>query len=210
MATQSKKDAPQLVLPYHQPALFLLHKELVGELQKAHLDKPAQLLTDLFTKSLPINIRINPEHAWDACYEILNRLEENLSSILSSRSSFFWMHLYRRIGVALHPGHKGKTDSRTLGLVRNIVELAILKFGLLNRQNELKLSNCVKPEEIFGGYFVRGLENLFKNNSSTILNSFTESFLKQPEWVIEDFRAPLIMPHFGDGRFNQARYQAYL
>jgi hypothetical protein len=63
----------------------------------------------------------------------LEKISSCLSDKLKDRSPYFWLFLYRRIKPVLSPRHDNLTDSRTTLLVRQIVELAIYKFGALDR-----------------------------------------------------------------------------
>jgi len=78
-----------------------------------------------------------------------------MAQILRRHSVFFWLHLYRRIGVGLSPEHGGKTDANTVGLVRQIVELAISKHGDKTRKDDLAPVSKVHFKDILGGHCQR-------------------------------------------------------
>ena len=187
-ATELPDERPSEVhLNYHQPAFELLHEKLGDQIEYELLVAPARLRADFLKSTLPLEQTVDSDTAWRVCQSLLQHLEDALCQTLSHRSVFFWIHLYRRIGVKLHPEHEEKTDPRTTFLVRNILELAIIKFGRLDRPNDVRLSNHITAEKILGGYFRQGLKRMFPTRFSRMLLSFKKSFRERPQWVIGDF-----------------------
>ena len=78
-----------------------------------------------------------------------------MTQILSTHSVFFWLHLYRRIGVRLSPDHDNKTDANTLALVREIVDLSIFKHGDLKIIDDVRQASDVHFKDILGGHYKR-------------------------------------------------------
>jgi len=95
------------------------------------------------------------EEGWNLCRTYLDTIENQMAQILRRHSVFFWLHLYRRIGVGLSPEHGGKTDANTVGLVRQIVELAISKHGDKTRKDDLAPVSKVHFKDILGGHCQR-------------------------------------------------------
>jgi hypothetical protein len=81
-----------------------------------------------------------------------------MAVIIARHSVFFWIHLYRRIGVSLYPGLPSKTDATTTGLVRQIMEAAFLKYGSLAESDDVKDASLVSEEAILGGWYKKSLE----------------------------------------------------
>jgi hypothetical protein len=133
---------------YHEPAFHLLHQRLADRIEDALLTAPAQVLARHLAGRLPTAQEIAPEVAWPVFRELLDVVETEMADVLRERSVCFWLHVYRRIGVMLHPHHEDKTGPRTVMLVRHIVELAITKYGRATDADEVVASNRVKPDLI--------------------------------------------------------------
>jgi len=108
------------------------------------------------------------QEMWDYCKEYLDVIENSMKDRLKAHSVMFWMHLYRRIGVKLSDEHEGLTDSTTLGLVRQIAELALIKYGNLDETSDLKSSKIVKFGEIFGGYYKKVYLNVSSDKTKAM------------------------------------------
>jgi hypothetical protein len=123
-------------IDYHQPIFSWLIHTYSSRLRANQLERPLQLRKTAFFEKISRNSLIEGEEAWKICYSYAERLEQELSTILRRHSAFFWMHQFRRIGVDLLDDIGPKTDANTLGLVRRILDIAISKYGDLNRDNE--------------------------------------------------------------------------
>ncbi len=100
---------------------------------------------------------------------------------------FFWLHVYRRFGVGLYPLHEDKTDPRTVGLVRQLVELAITKYGRVSDAREIVLSSRVNPDHILGGLMRAGVKHMAESQPSRTYREFAKAVKERPQWVIRDF-----------------------
>lgn len=182
----SQPPVPVLV-EYYQPAFELLHERLHEQVQEALLSEPASIRAKYLTENLPIGEEISPECAWPVARELLDMLEAAMAAVLRTRSVFFWLHLYRRIGVFLHPLHEDKTDPRTLALVRQITELAISKYGRATDAREIVLSSRVNPDLILGGLMRAGMRKLATKRPNKTYRNLAKALRAQPQWVIRDF-----------------------
>jgi hypothetical protein len=175
------------VIQYHQQAFRFLHERLHDRSNEVILSKPASVRSKYLTEHLPAGEEVTPESAWKVARELLDVLEAEMAAILRNRSVFFWFHLYRRIGVFLHPLHEDKTDPRTLALVRQIAELAILKYGRATDAKEIVLSNRVNPDLILGGFMRSGVKWFATKHPSKTYRRFAKLVQSRPQWVIRDF-----------------------
>lgn len=75
---------------------------------------------------------IDPQVGWNLLKAYCDAVEAKMASILASHSVYYWLYLYRRLGVKLDPRHDNKTDARTVGLVRLTLEAGIQKYGRLD------------------------------------------------------------------------------
>ena len=113
---------------YHTPIFKYFQDKYPQKLRQYYIDNPRQFCRTHLSSRLVKNRVLEGEEFWNLCNDYLLAVEQRLCSLLCGHSLAFWMHLYRRIGVALGADHP-KTDPPTLRLVRQIVELAIYKYG---------------------------------------------------------------------------------
>ncbi len=123
--------------------------------------------------------------AWTVCSDYLSAIERQMTEILSRHSVFFWLHLYRRIGVCLAPGHGDHTDPVTIGLVRQIAELAIAKFGSVSKDDDLKVSTDAMFQQILGGHYRRVLQKQLREPGEPIRRFL--ALKAAPQWVATEF-----------------------
>jgi hypothetical protein len=176
-------------LPYHQPAFLHLQKLFADKIRYVLTREFAQFRGKQFLARFPLNQIIESEVAWNLAREILDSIDNEMRNLVSRRSVAYWLHIYRRIGVFLSPDHEDKTDEITVGLVRQIAELAIQKYGLRTAPKEFGLSNRLGPDLILGGWMKKGLKNLGGNGKSgeIIFRKYSTLLKSNSEWVIRDF-----------------------
>jgi hypothetical protein len=90
----------------------------------------------------------------------LSFVEDQFELLLASHSPVYWLHLYRRIKPALSSGHDSLTDEKTILLVRQIAELAIMKHANLDIIDDLQSSMQINLEKVWGGYLLRAIEEM--------------------------------------------------
>jgi hypothetical protein len=100
----------------------------------------------------------------------LEHLSNGFAKGLARHSPYFWLFLYRRIKPVLSPNHDNITDANTTLLVRQISELAILKYGRL-AEIDLRPSSEVPFEERWGGYLKLAIANLGEKAREAIISS---------------------------------------
>jgi hypothetical protein len=137
----------------------------------------------------PVNQVIESDIAWKGAREILDSIDNEMRNLVSRRSVAYWLHIYRRIGVYLSPEHEDKTDHVTVGLVRQIGELAIQKHGLRMGYKEFGLSDKLGPDRILGGWMKKGLKSLGGDGigGEQIFREYSAMLKNNPTWVIRDF-----------------------
>jgi hypothetical protein len=152
------------LVEYYQPTFYWLHETQYDIIQRALLKEPFALRRQFFSKFVPgTELSGIPGHA--ELRSFLDILDKKLSEILGNHTVLFWLHLYRRISPKLHPDHSGRTDNMTTALVRDIVECAISKYGLLSDLGDIRRASLVPGDQILGGYFLRRLKALVRNRS---------------------------------------------
>lgn len=156
-----KKNGIQLEFQcsYHEILFAYLQKTTKIDIVKRHREVADRLICDYFreyTKNSLQNI--------DGEKFLLNlqaKIEEAMEKIISSKSIYYWIHLYRRIGVMDIYG----VNYQTLFLYRDILETAIKKYGKLKPEDEfIQLVNGSTEEnikQIADGLYLKAL-NYYK------------------------------------------------
>lgn len=176
---------------YYQPAFLTLTDLYHREVNRALLAKPVEFRKKFLRDRLPVGQKLSAELAWPIFREYLDAIENEMASVLRRHSVFFWLHLYRRTGIALSPGHEvGADDERTIELVRRTVELCIFKHGSLSgAPNDVGRSDQISPDRILGGWMNRGLINAGLSKRSAEFRAFVSALANPPQMVISEFSA---------------------
>jgi hypothetical protein len=172
---------------YYRLVFEFLHLDLKDTIKEALLTKPAQLRVQTLRGLVAPNVVLDGPVVWPAIKSALDKIEDEMKSVLKHRSVAFWLHLYRRIGVSLHPEHDDKVDPRTVGLVRQIAELAICKHGLAQTAAEFAVTTQINIKKVLGGLVLDAIRSgSDKPRSAT--RKIEQYFEKlPPQWVIRDF-----------------------
>jgi hypothetical protein len=97
----------------------------------------------------------------------LDDVSSRLSELLKTHSPYFWLFIYRRIKAVLSPRHDNITDVTTVLLVRQILELAIAKYGSLDIMDFAESSQLPFDKQ-WGGYLKLAIEDQFASNRDTM------------------------------------------
>lgn len=176
-----------LVLEYYEAAFSLIHATYAGEIEAALLEEPLTLRRQFLLARLPTDATLPPDTVWPVARELLDELEVRLATLISRHSLFFWLHLYRRIGVGLHYRHSSNTDPRTVGLVRQIVELALQKYSQIDHANELSVVSHVNPDRVLGGWMRRGIMRAAPSRPRKYYKDFSRRLKDTRQWVVRQF-----------------------
>jgi len=90
---------------YYRLAFEFLHLNLGNTIKEALLTKPAQLRAQILRGLVSPNVVLDGPVVWPVIKSALDEIEDEMKRVLERRSVAFWLHLYRRIGVSLHPEH---------------------------------------------------------------------------------------------------------
>lgn len=170
---------------YHWFAFQRLHQLFEHQIRYVLVDKYAELRRETFLRNFTPNEFVESEAAWAFANELLATLETEMQNIISVRSVVYWTHLYRRLGVMLSPDHESNTDPVTVGLVRQIAELAIQKFGALETNREFGKTDKLSPDRILSGWMKKGFKHL--DNDKKFYKTYCQLLRSNPTWVIRDF-----------------------
>lgn len=173
---------------YYQPAFKLLMERLSGRLNKVLIDEPQAFRKDFLTRRFGVHTRYQPEDAWPIAKEYLDAIENHMADTLRRHSVFFWLHMYRRIGVMLSSRHEDSTDERTVALVRQTTEMAIFKFGSLTTPvTDIARSDRINPDRILGGWMRRAVKSLNISRPSRSYRALAALMKDNPQLVLTDF-----------------------
>jgi hypothetical protein len=188
--SDDSSDSPRqvtLAIEYTQIAFPFLMEKWDSGLREAIITKPRSIRTEHLLAALPVDTELGAEEAWPVARELLDVLEAEMRDVLETHSVFFWLHLYRRIGVMLSPGHEDKTDERTVALVRQVVELAIAKHGQAKEAWEFEPSDGIDREEILGGYYSEAVSSVRSSNVRHICELLEDGLKKRRALIVRDF-----------------------
>jgi hypothetical protein len=180
----SLPSAEAAILYYHQPIFYHFLRVLDGRINKALHETPINFRCEHFLPLLSSDFEYRGEEGWNLCYVYLKAIENQIERVLRKRSIFFWIHLYRRIGVELSPQHDSKTDPNTVHLVRQIVELAISKYGDRLRTRDVAPASNLHFKDILGGHFQRLWQRWV--GPAEALGIFRR-LVETRQWVISEF-----------------------
>lgn len=134
---------------YHQLIFPILHDRLKREIEEALLETPRTVRRE-FWRTIEQSSIATEEDSWSTVATYSGIIEDKMRAIAQSHSPYFWLYMYRRIAPRLLQQHDGKTDAHTLGLVREIVECAICKYGDLGADDMKEVSE-LGLDDCFGG-----------------------------------------------------------
>lgn len=112
-----------LALEYYQLPFKFLHerylKNVDGAVRRARIEIKRKYESKIATGLDQVLIG---DDAFILLRGFLDELEEIMSQLLKKHSTFFWMHLYRRVGIGHISQAFEKSDASTLASVRQTVE----------------------------------------------------------------------------------------
>jgi hypothetical protein len=143
----------------------------IGEVRRAEIrralhDEPPLFRRIAFASRVSPDV-VDPTTGWHLLNDYCGAIEQKMASIVSRHSVYYWLYLYRRIGVRLDPAHENKTDAVTVGLVRLTVEAAIQKYARLNVSDDVVAPTSVPIEEWFGGVLKKAIVAMAGNAEAT-------------------------------------------
>lgn len=180
-----QKEERFLALEYYQLSFKFLHerylKNVRGAVRRARIEIKRKYESKIATGLDQVLIG---DDAFILLRGFLDELEEIMSQILKKRSTFFWMHLYRRVGIGHISQAFEKSDASTLASVRQTVESAIFKYSDPYNLNDMALSDTVTPKHVLDGLFFE-IYSLMGYSEEYI----TELWAKhRNQWVLSDYK----------------------
>jgi len=146
-------------LDYHLilfPYLIKKYKLNINEERK----KDSNKIVDLHIKSNKHKIQACKFDATKFINTLQIKLEERMKEIISTKSIYYWIHLYRRIPPVASFNNESK---QTVDLYRNILENAIVKYGNRETKDELVgnfADGLINVRDIANGYYLEALKEL--------------------------------------------------
>ena len=188
--TQQAREQDYVVIEAHHLVYSycerLYHKQIRRDLH----ERPLEIRRRFFCRlARGRTIRVERRHLLD----YLDHLSNGFSKGLAGHSPYFWLFLYGRIKPVLSPHHDNITDSQTTLLVRQILELAMLKHGDLEKV-DLRPTSHVPFEERWGGYLKLAIDYLDENQRKFVMTAYgnadpSDESLLPVEFGPADYRA---------------------
>lgn len=139
-----RKTPTALMVEYYQLPFLLMGEELMK--QGYSMAEPHQIRRDFWSVVPPA--RYDPMQGRDLVETYLKRVDGELRAVISSQSTAYWLHLYRRIGI----GSAGRNDEpATIANVRATFEAAVQKFAKEKPCDRIGNSAEISPKDILNG-----------------------------------------------------------
>ena len=170
--SHTSNNVNQAAIDYYQPVFAHYHDEILKNSKIIeYIDDISSLREKFWGLTLyPNNYR--PDYGWQLVKTYLDLVEKNMAEIVSKHSIYYWIHLYRRIGVS-HP--KGGDDIKTTFLVRNIMEASFIKYGKICEIEDMVRTIDIVPSQLLGG-------ELFRLG----FVDFAKHYCEHRRWVIKE------------------------
>lgn len=141
-------------MEYYQ-VLFLYLYHCVKDEFIEKRDERSTAIRTFFTRTFEYRSPLSPLEGLDFIQGFQNRLEKEIESIVSTKSTYYWFHLYRRIAPVPSMGEESRV---TVWIYRNIMESAFLKYGQSIVGDELLMASDPLPaSRIASGNYQRAL-----------------------------------------------------
>jgi hypothetical protein len=187
MSASNVKDEPRgIVLEYYQSTFQILTKIKSSAIENALYAAPRKTASSFFEDKPPTFV-FEGRKGHELLIGYLNEIDQAIGRILRRHSLQFWLHTYRRIRPMLAPGYESKTDPMTTLLVRDHVECAITKYGLMSPVRDIRRSSGVAVSSILGGRFERDLKALVRDRNQR--DHFIRRVIDGDEIVLIDFKS---------------------
>ncbi|MDP3246152.1 MAG: hypothetical protein Q8M93_04220 [Polaromonas sp.] len=158
-AVRQQEDHPDLhslaasIPDYHAIPFRLIANRSRKQIDVAYLCEPAAVRKKYFEDVNALGQTFQGEKAHQILRGLADWLQGAIAARLTQHSVFYWLHLYRRIGVGIHQGVESKKDANTVALMRQVCEAAIQKFGSLEARSDVVLADEVGWSAVLGGQF---------------------------------------------------------
>ena len=157
-------STPRVYREYYQFVIPAVIAELSESIGRA-IEEDTKRLHDSYWVPKASGSPLTSANGWEIARAYLDVVEKELADLIKPHSLFYWIHLYRRLGVKLPDGlYKSKTDPATVSLVRRIAEAALAKHASLADVGDIKKSTEVALEDVLGGMLKDALIEFYKGD----------------------------------------------
>lgn len=194
-----------IVLPeYYQSVFREIHKNHENQIYKKYINDSQAFRRNAVCNHSVLTSGADAALKYDSLKSILVVIEEEMKSVIEKHSVFFWLHLYRRIAPSLGSDLGVNTDPTVAVNVRQQLEQAFKKYGVISEFNDYALSSEINPESILGGLFSQSLK---KSRKPKQIKFFEEQLKNNSQWVLTDFNAnDIINTYYLEGLSYQYWY----
>ena len=133
---------PAIAVPYHIPVFDMYFKELGAEAERIRFEDTQVVLREFFeTWDLPVVL--SSEESVGSLTKLLLRIEQQIQFLIDQHHLYYWLHLFRRLPPSDAFGFQYPL---TIGLYREVMETAILKFSRIEIGDDLLAAKPRKPD----------------------------------------------------------------
>ena len=185
--SQAKQRGFKMLPEYYNLTFQYIHQRLDDDLNTQILKfrETLRAVYQLQLKSSTSRV-LEPDQAFDILYNYLNTLNIAFKNIISHHSAFYWIHLYRRIGLGHIADESEKMDYSTLASVRLHVETAIFKYANLDI-NDLCLNQEKSYKEVLNGEFYKAHQAIELNDEK--IKYIWSKYQERSEWILDNFKS---------------------
>lgn len=116
----------------------------------------------------------------------LSVVEGEMKELLASHSPYYWLYLYRRVGLGSILEGGENDNAMTLGSIRKVVETAMLKHGDLSNQTDLCSSRAVPAKDLLDGLFYEALAS--SGQKATEIEAVWRLYNRKEQWVPSGYK----------------------
>ena len=167
-----------IYLEYHQ----LVFENMISKIGLDNFfervkEKGNNILKNFFSLLNPPSV-YPTEQSIDILISFKKIIEENLKEIISKHNIYYWIHLYRRIGIP-SIDYFDKYYLSDLITIREMMEATFLKYGLYDSKsysNDIIKGNNIDKKEVMSGEYVNILKILDQPYEETANGIFIKKF----------------------------------
>ena len=149
-------------IDYHHPLFLYLSEDLIDGFQSKR-DKVVNEIIGFYTSMFSVRSPLTYFEASRFIKNLQDRIEAEIKKIVSKKSVYYWLHLYRRIPPVSSIASESEI---TVWLYRNIAECSFIKYGSTKIGSELIYSNKpnIPDHQIASGNLTKAMKKYQKES----------------------------------------------
>ncbi|MFH2145153.1 MAG: SEC-C metal-binding domain-containing protein [Candidatus Omnitrophota bacterium] len=151
---KNPEESASYIFDYHHFVFSKYFRELGKNLDILREELTRSFINN-FLSILAPPVQFSSEQAIEILEKFLESCEKEISKIVVKHHVYYWVHLYRRLSPENTFKHK---QIVSVGLYREIMETAFVKYGSLDIENDFVVVDSVgKLKEVMGGEYYKVL-----------------------------------------------------